>query len=256
VIIVDSYCHVGECRIYDQTVYDYEIVDALNTNRVSAMIVRPFPGAPNPAKVHDQIADLASKNPGRIFGLGMANPHIDRDRYHREMERCVKDLGFVGVILDTFGHAVNPNGHDGQTVFEVCRDLKVPVVVHTGTGAPFGLPSAVLPRIRSYSDVKVVLAHAGAGLYSIEAQVVAKEANTVYLGVSWCRSTDVRAMVNEVGTGRMLFASDIPANQAAELAKIRALGLFEFQQQQIFGQTAVELFSLQGVPDIANLASA
>ncbi len=254
-IIVDSYCHVGECRVYDQTVYDYEIVDALNTNRVSAMIIRPFPGAPNPAKVHDQIADLASRNPGRVFGLGMANPHINRDVYHREMERCVKELGFVGVVLDTFGHAVNPNGHDGQTVFEVGRELNVPVVVHTGTGAPFGLPSAVLPRIRSYSDVKVVLAHAGAGLYSIEAQVVAKEATNVWLGTSWCRTIDVRGMVNEIGTGRMMFASDIPANQAAELAKLRSVGLFQFQQQQIFGQTAVDVFSLQGVPDISEPAT-
>jgi uncharacterized protein len=256
VIIVDSYCHVGECRIYDQTVYDYEIVDALNTNRVSAMVLRPFPGAPNPVAVHDQIADLASRNPGRVFGLACANPHVNRDRYRQEIDRCVRQLGFVGVVLDTFGHAVNPAGNDAQTVFEVARELNVPLVIHTGTGAPFSLPSAALPRIRAYSDVKVVLAHAGAGLYSIEAQVMAREANNVFLGTSWCRTTDVRAMVNEVGAGRLMFASDIPSNQAAELAKLRSLSLFQFQQHQTFGQTAIDVFSLQGVPDIPDVATA
>jgi predicted TIM-barrel fold metal-dependent hydrolase len=256
VIIVDSFSHVGECRIYDQTVYDYEIVDALNTNRVSAMIVTPFPGAPNPVQVHDQIASLASRNPGRVFGLANANPHVNRDQYHREIERCVRELGFVGVVLDTLGHAVNPNGNDAQTVFECGRELNVPVVVHTGSGLPFGLPTAVLPRARAYSDVKIVLAHAGAGIYSIEAQVVAREAANVFLGTSWCRTTDVRGMVQEIGTGRLMLASDIPANQAAELGKLRSLGLFQFQQQQIFGQTAIDVFGLQGVPDIAEPAAA
>jgi uncharacterized protein len=256
VIIVDSFSHVGECRIYDQTVYDYEIVDALNTNRVSAMILSPFPGPPSPVQVHDQIASLASRNPGRVFGLASANPHVNRDNYHREIERCIRELGFVGIVLDTVGHAINPNGNDAQTVFECGRELNVPVVVHTGTGLPFGLPSAVLPRARTYSDVKIVLAHAGAGLFSIEAQIVGREAANVFLGTSWCRTTDVRGMVQELGTGRLLLASDVPSNQAAELAKLRSIGLFQFQQHQIFGQTAVDVFGLQGVPDLADEASA
>ncbi len=251
-IIVDSYCHLGECRIYDQIVFENEIITALHTNRVSAAIVAPFPGAPNPAKVHDDIADLGSRFPGRVFGLANVNPHINRDSYRREVERCVRDLGFVGLVLDTAGHAVNPNGRDGQTIFEVGRELAVPVVVHTGTGAPFGLPAAVLPRARAYSDVKIVLAHAGATLYSFDAQVVAREAANVFLGISWCRGEDIRGMVGDIGANRLMFASDLPSNQAAELAKLRSLSLFQFQQFQTFGQNAVDVFALKGVPEVAD----
>lgn len=249
-IIVDSFCHIGECRIYDLSVNQSEIVEGLNSNRVSAVILSPFPGPPNPAQVHDDIANLASRFPGRVFGLASVNPHIDRDVYHGEVERCVRQLGFVGVVLDTLGHAVNPNGTDGQTVFEAGRELNVPVVVHTGTGAPFGLPSAVLPRARSYSDVKIVLAHAGAGLYSYEAQVVAKEASNVYLETSWCRGDDIKRLIGDLGASRVMFGSDMPGSQAAELNLYRSLGLYHFQQYQALGQTAIDLFALQGVPEI------
>lgn len=248
-ITVDAYCHVGDCCIYETSVSDYEVVDALNANRISAAIVEPFPGAPNPADVHDRIATLASRYPGRIFGVASVTPHIDRDRYHREIERCVRDMGFVGVALNTFGHAVNPNGRDAKTVFEVARELSIPVVVETGWGAPFGLPSAILPRAREYSDVKIVLAHAGAGLYTFEAFVVAREAANVYLETSWCRGEDVKWLVTELGASRVMMGSDRAVNQEAELAKYRSLGLFQFQQYQVLGQNAIDVFGLKGVTE-------
>jgi predicted TIM-barrel fold metal-dependent hydrolase len=254
-IIVDSYLHLGESRVYDVAIDESEILEALNSNRISAAIVAPFPGPPNPAQVHDDIASLASRYPGRVFGLANVNPHINRDTFHGEIERCVRQLGFVGVVLDTLGHAVNPNGNDGQTVFEVARELGVPIVVHTGTGAPFGLPSAVLPRARSYSDVKIVLAHAGAGMYTAEAQIVAREASNVYLETSWCRSDDIKRLINEIGATRVMFGADLPSNEAAELSKYRSIGLYHFQQYQALGQTAIDLFALQGVPEVPEPSS-
>lgn len=249
-IIVDSYCHIGESRIYDLSIYESEIIESLNANRISAAILAPFPGPPNPAQVHDDIANLASRYPGRVFGLANVNCHINRDTFHGEIERCVRQLGFVGVVLDTLGYAANPIGNSAQTVFEVARELNVPVVVHTGTGAPFGLPSAVLPRARSYSDVKIVLAHAGAGIYTAEAQIVAREASNVYLETSWCRSDDIKRLINELGASRVMFGADLPSNEATELSKYRSLGLYHFQQYQALGQTAIDLFSLRGVPEV------
>ena len=252
-IIVDSYCHLGECRIYDQNVFESEIVSSLNQNQVSAVIVAPFPAPPNPASVHDRIADLGARHPGRVFGLASVNPHINRDKYRAEIERCVRQLGFVGVVLETLGHAVNPNGNDAQTIFEVARELHIPVVVHTG-GSPYGLPAAVLPRARSYSDVKIVLANAGAVNYTPEAQIVTREAQNVYLSTAWCRGEDIKTIVTDLGANRIMFGSDLPSNQAAELAKYRGLTLFQFQQLQAFSQTATDVFGLHGVPDLPEIA--
>jgi predicted TIM-barrel fold metal-dependent hydrolase len=128
--------------------------------------------------------------------------------------------------------------------------LTVPVVVHTGTGPPFGLPSTVLPRAREYSDVKVVLASAGPGLFPPEAHVVAREVSNVYVAPAWSRGVDIKFLIDELGPSRVMFAADLPANEPAELATYRALGLFSFQQHLVLGQTAVDTFALQGVPDL------
>ncbi len=248
-ITVDAYCHLGDCCIYETTVGETELVSALDANRVSAAIVQPFPGAPNPVEVHDRIARLGGKYPGRVFGVANATPHIDRDRYHREIERCVKELGFVGVALNTLGHVVNPNGRDAKTVFEVARELSIPIVVETGWGVPFGLPSTLLSRAREYSDVRIVLTPAGAGPYIQEACVLARECSNVYISTSWCRGTDVKWLIDELGASRVLFGSDLPTNLEAELAKYRSLGLFYFQQYQVLGQNAIDVFGLKGVTE-------
>lgn len=248
-ITVDAYCHLGDCCIYETTVSETEIMAALDANRLGAAIVQPFPGAPNPVEVHNRIAELGGKHPGRIFGVANATPHIDRDRYRREIERCVRELGFVGVALNTLGHVVNPNGRDAKTVFEVARELSIPIVVETGWGVPFGLPSALLPRAREYSDVKIVLTPAGAGPYIHEACLLARECSNVYVLTPWCRGVDVKWLVDELGAGRVLIGSDLPSNQEAELAKYRSLGLFYFQQYQVLGQNAIDVFGLKGVSE-------
>lgn len=255
-IIIDAYCHIGDCCIFDTSVTESELIDALNANRLSAAIVQPFPGVHNPAETHDRIAELGGKHPGRIYGVANVDPHINRDRYHQEIERCVRELGFVGVALDTLGFAVNPNGHDAKTVFEVARELAIPVVIRTGWGTPFGLPSLVLPRAREYSDVKIILASAGAGSYAFEAYLVARDAPNVYLETSWARSDEIRWLTNELGAGRLLLGSDLPSNQEAELAKLRSLGLFQFQQYEMLGQNAIDLFALKGVSEYVEPAQA
>ncbi len=248
-ITVDAYCHLGDCCIYETTVGETEIVAALDANRLGAAILQPFPGAPNPVEVHNRIAELGGKHPGRIFGVANATPHIDRDRYRREIERCVRELGFVGVALNTLGHVVNPNGRDAKTVFEVARELSIPIVVETGWGVPFGLPSALLPRAREYSDVKIVLTPAGAGPYVHEACLLARECSNVYVSTPWCRGVDVKWLIDELGASRVLLGSDLPSNQEAELAKYRSLGLFYFQQYQVLGQNAIDVFGLKGVSE-------
>jgi predicted TIM-barrel fold metal-dependent hydrolase len=48
------------------------------------------------------------------------------------VERCVKELKFVGVKLHTIGHGVNPLTEDGDLVFATAFELGIPAMVHTG----------------------------------------------------------------------------------------------------------------------------
>jgi predicted TIM-barrel fold metal-dependent hydrolase len=179
-----------------------------------------------------------------VYGLCSLSPHRKRNEYFSEVERCVKDLGFVGVKLHTIGHAVLPLTDDGMMVFEVGTELKIPVMVHTGMGLPFAQPSLCLPAARKYPHTKVVLAHAGFTFLSAEAQVIASECPNIYLETSWCTSNDIGWMIRTVGSDHVMLGSDLPSNISSELAKYRGLGLAPNSLEQVFRTTAQTVFEL------------
>jgi predicted TIM-barrel fold metal-dependent hydrolase len=243
-MIVDAHMHLGECRIFDNDVTEQALLEALDRNQVDAAIVQPFPGAPDPRAVHDRIANLAAKQPGRIFGLASISPHCDQDEYYREIERCVRDLRFVAVKLHTIGHAVNPLHRDGELVFATAAALKIPVMVHTGPGVPFALPSLTLRGARKYPDTPVVLAHAGALIYTQEAMVTAEMADNIYLETSWIGPPMIGMVIRRLGAERVMFGSDLLPNIPTELVKYRTIGLSEEELATSMQGTAARVFGL------------
>jgi hypothetical protein len=242
--IVDSHLHLGACRVFDAEVAAPDLVRARAENGIELALVMPFPGAPDPARVHDEIAELA-RGSGRVAGIVNVSPHLDRDAYAAEAERCVHGLGFVALKLHTVGHSVDPLSRDGRAVFEEARRLAVPVIVHTGgVGEPFASPSHCLPLAREFPETKIVLAHAGMGVATREAGLVALECANVFLETSWCSILDVRWLLDLVGCDRLMLGSDALENLPLELAKYRALGLSESELERCLAGTAAYVFRL------------
>ncbi len=106
--MVDAHAHLGGCCVFGITTTEEELIRRMDECEIDATIVQPYPGAKEAVKAHDRIAELCAKYPGRFFGLASLSPHGNHDAYRREVERCVKDLNFVGLKLHTIGHGVNP----------------------------------------------------------------------------------------------------------------------------------------------------
>lgn len=243
--IVDAHQHLGVCRVFDAEVGEDELLGVLDANSVEYALVMPFPGAPDAPAAHDAIAALARRRPGRIGGIANASPHGPRAAYAAEAERCVAELGFVALKLHTVGHAVDPLSRDGETVFGEAERLGVPAVVHTGgVGEPFASPSHCLPAARRFPDVRIVLAHAGMGVSTREAGIVACECENVWLETSWCSVLDLRWLLDAVGPAKLMLGSDAPENLPIELAKYRSLGLDEPELERCLSGTAREVFGL------------
>ena len=242
--IVDAHFHLGTCRVFDADVDEDRLLATQDAHGIGVSIVQPYPGAPDAAAAHDRIAALARSTAGRVVGLASLSPHVDADAYFAEVSRCVRELGFVGVKLHTIGHAVNPRGRDAEKVFETARQLDIPVMVHTGPGVPFADPAQVVPRLRQFPEVTVVLAHAGAGIFTGSAIAVAETFDNVVLETSWCRAPDLAAMVAALGPDRVLFGSDHPYNAGAELAKYRSGLLTDVQLTRVLGGAARDVFAL------------
>jgi uncharacterized protein len=242
--VVDAHAHFGECCVFGLTSTEEALIRRMDESGIDATIVQPYPGAKEAAKTHDHIANLCEKYPGRFFGLASVNPHGDRTTYRREVERCVKQLKFVGVKLHTIGHGVNPLSEDGDLVFATGHELGVPVMVHTGPGIPFALPSLCIPAARKYPGLKIILAHAGFAVFSAEAQVAASVCGNLYLETSWCIGEDIGWMISTIGPDRVMLGADLPSNVPVEVAKYKALDLEPAVHNQVMGGTAISVFKL------------
>jgi uncharacterized protein len=243
--VIDTHAHLGECCVFGLYSTEEDMLQRMDECGVDATIVQPYPGAKDYVKRHDEIANLCAKHPGRFFGLASLTPHQDHDKYKREVERCVKDLKFVGVKLHTIGHGVNPLSEDGDLVFATAYEMGIPAMVHTGAGIPFSLPALCMPAAKKYPKLNIVLAHAGGGIVSAEAQVAASIYDNLYLETSWCLGEDIRWMISTIGSDHVMMGADLPSNVPVEFAKYRALNLDSETYDRVMGKTAVDIFNLK-----------
>ena len=131
-----------------------------------------------------------------------------------------------------------------EMIRQAAQDFGIPLIIHTGIGVPFTLPSLIIPRAKQFPRVKIVMAHSGAYVYTAEAYVVAAECPNVTLETSWCGAPHIKRLIDQFGAQRVMFASDVPGNMASELAKYKSIGLSSAQLEQCLSGTARELFKL------------
>lgn len=243
--IIDAHTHIGQCQVFDLDESENDLFAQQKEHGVSATIIQPFPGAPDAAQVHKKISKLSKERPGQVYGIVSLNPHMNHDMWKSEVERMVKDEGFVGIKIHTIGHAVNPLGNDATMVFETAKKLGVPVMVHTGPGIPFALPSMVIPRAEQFPDVPIVLAHAGWGVFVGEALVSAMKHKNIYVEPSHVGIFEKSALTSNLGADRILFGTDVPSNIPGELGHFKSLIKNEADRDKVLGGNAKRIFKLR-----------
>jgi len=246
--ILDAHAHIGTCRVFDLNFTEEDLIKNMDAKGVYAAVVQPWPGAypQPPVEVHNRIAKLAEKYPGRIFGMASVNPHVvSKEAWRQEVDRCIKDLGFVGLKLHTIGHAILPASTDGMMIFEAANELGVPVMVHTGLGIPPALPAMVIPAAMKYPSLPIVLNHGGFNIATGEAIFVASAFKNLYLECSWCMGADIVWAMNQLGPQRVMFGTDFPNNIETELVKVKEAGATAEQLEWYLSKTAATVFKIK-----------
>lgn len=241
---VDTHQHLGTSKFSGVTTNEADLLAAMVRYEIACSLVMPQPTLESVPAVHDRIAALARAHPGRIYGIACPDPWMDEDAYLAEVRRAVLELGFVALKLNTLGHNVSPLAGVADKVFRAADELKVPVIVHTGLGTPFALPSLVLPRAKAYPDMPIILAHAGHAVYTDEALVAALTYENVFLEPSWCTTYQVRRFVETLGADRIMMGSDHLDNMPVEIARYEALGFTPDRMRAIQWRTALTVFGL------------
>ncbi|MEM2841947.1 MAG: amidohydrolase family protein [Thermoproteota archaeon] len=246
-IVVDAHSHLGFDYVFEEDFTTEKMLKKMERGDIAVSIVQPGTvfDLEGVIKQHNDIADLSTRMRGRIFGMANPNPHLSFEDYHGELERCVNTLGFVGVKLHPLAHAVNPSSLDGRKVFQTALDLGIPVMVHTGVGGPWALPSALIPIATEFPQLKIILAHSGSAMFSNEAAIAARLCPNIYLETSWLPSITIHSLCKTLGADRLMFGSDHAENAETELAKYRTMGLSEEDLEWCLGNTALKVFGIQ-----------
>lgn len=245
-MIIDAHAHLGLDEAFDEDFTAEALLDSQERNDIDITLVQPATTFSLPAvqRLHDAIAGLARRYPGRYYGIANPCPHLSEEEYAGEVRRCVTELRFVGVKLHPYGHAVNPVGRHGRRVFAVAHDLGVPVMVHTGAGLPWSAPALLAPLAEAYPGLPLVVAHAGGMICAGEAGQLAARFPNVYLEPSWTGGFLIKHWTMELGAGRLMFGSDHADNAATELAKYRSMGFSDEELALLLGGTARNVFRL------------
>lgn len=246
-MIIDVHAHIGEDVVFDEAQTEDELDAAYQKNNIDGGIVQPYlPRIYMDAhrQIHDRIYQLSKSTDRRYWGMASINPHFTPEDYDREAHRCIKELGFVGIKITPIGHATHPSSKDALHVWEICRSLGVPLMVHTGAGVPFSDPMSVEKALQSFRDVPCVLAHAGSEMHNQQATYLAAKYDNVFLEPSWVGVLGVMNMLKTVGCGKILFSSDNANNIPVELAKYRSLIPKAEDLEMVLYKNAVALYRL------------
>lgn len=246
-LIIDTHTHLGYDHVFEREFGLEELLNGMKNNRVDISIVQPGTtlSLKEAVKQHNSIAALSKRMPGRIFGMANPNPHLPEPEYRRELERCIEKPSFLAVELHPFTHAVNPNGKTAEKIFEAALELEIPVMIHTGSGIPWSLPSRIIPIAQEKPDLKIILAHAGGSLLVDEAIITAKLCPNVYLETSWLPGFQIRRLCRTLGAHRVMFGSDHGDNVSTELRKYENAELTPKELELCLGGTAAEVFGIQ-----------
>lgn len=243
-MILDAHMHLGEDLIFGTDDSPADLLAYMNEHGIDAALLQTGILPADPRAATQRLYALTRQYPGKFFGAAVLSPYTPQAQYEAFMRWAVCDLGFKALKLQGFAFCAAPSSPQARKIFDTADQLGVPVIIHTGNGVPTALPSLAIPIARDFPRLKIILAHAGGGMYGAEALVAAQTCENIFLETSWCTVLDLKNFVQTLGCTRLMFGTDVPLNAGVELAKYRALRLSDRQYEQCFYGTAAAVLNL------------
>jgi predicted TIM-barrel fold metal-dependent hydrolase len=240
--IYDAHAHLGVARHSGRRHRAEDLLRTMDRTGIDRALLIPFPVVEDYRAEHNGIAAAMRAYPDRFSGAACIDPFIPEPDFQTEVRRCAQDLGFRALKLQPQYQALNPVSGRGDFLFAAALEHKLTLVVHTGAGAPFALPSLYIMPARKFPDLPIVLGHAGGGLYVLEAIVAASVCPNVFIELSSLMPHHIHEVLAHVPAERLMIGSDLPDSAEVEIGKILGLDLPTAARQQILWGTAQGLF--------------
>jgi hypothetical protein len=199
------------------------LLSEMDQGGVQMAVLQGHPPNAGFISANDEIAAIVQRHP-RLLAFAGVNP-FDGAKAVDELERCVRDLGFVGCgefgYMDILDERCFP-------VYEKCIELDVPILIHFGFTLPtaplkYGDPVPLDEVAQRFPELKIVAAHCAFPWFWQLAVVAARRPN-VYVDVSALAEVPEVARLQTIltflnlGADRVLFGSDFPFGSPATYA--------------------------------------
>ncbi|MBN2308671.1 MAG: amidohydrolase family protein [Candidatus Hydrogenedentes bacterium] len=243
-VVIDAHAHFGSWERTISTVKEPEdIIASMDRCGVDVLIGSSFSSIHGEMEAGNrETADIIRGHPGRLYGFCGVNPHLT-DRIQDELARCFEgDAAFVGLKFHCGLHAADLDHPGYVPALTYANEHALPVLVHGG-GAGWKSVAAGFPR------APMIMAHAcgwdGVSTAGRETHAIARDSDNVYVDVagSAAHRGALRALVDLVGAGKVLFGSDFPMfDLGYELGRVASSELDEAERAAVCGGNALRVF--------------
>jgi predicted TIM-barrel fold metal-dependent hydrolase len=204
-------------------------------------------------QLFDDLLPLVEQNPVRFRPVANVNPHLHFPIV-RELTRQL-DAGAAALKLHPVHGGFRCDDRALYPAYAVLVDRGVPLVVHCGTSTFPGSmneladPAILLPVVRDFPELDVVLAHGGRGWWYDAAASMAQTFPHVWIELSGLppkRLTDYYARFDLPRLARTwIFATDWPGvpGTAENARAVAGLGFEADTVARILGGNALEVYS-------------
>ncbi|HZV48969.1 MAG TPA: amidohydrolase family protein [Candidatus Dormibacteraeota bacterium] len=207
---------------------------------------------------YERIARVCERHPDRFRGLAGVDPTLGMAGL-RELERGVREYGFVGAHLYPHWFELAPDHARYYPIYAKCCELDVPIMMQVGHclsyGGPRTFPSVgrpiTLDRVAcDFPELKLIGIHIGYPWTEEMISVAYKHPN-VYIGCDayapkhW--PSELCRFIDSWGQDKVLFGTDFPViDPRRALREIDELGFRPEPRRKLLELNARQLFRLKG----------
>lgn len=240
--IYDTHTHLGAAFHSGREMTTERMLAHMDATGIDRSVLIPFPVVADFRREHDLLGQAVREHPDRFTGAICLNPFAGDAVVEDEVRRCVEELGLRALKLQPQFCGLNPMSSKGLWFFGIANRFKLPVIVHTGSGAPFALPSLLIAPALEYPDLPIIIAHAGGPIYYLEAIIAARVCPNLLIEVSTLMPHQVMDVLNNAGPARVMAGSDLPESTAVELGKVIELAAPEDVRRDVLWNTPRRVF--------------
>ncbi|MCL6477129.1 MAG: amidohydrolase family protein [Peptococcaceae bacterium] len=193
------------------------------------------------------------RNHENMIPFASVNPYL-MTRPREELTRLVRDLGFKGLKIYPTYNYFYPNDRMLYPVYARAEELRIPVMVHTGSSVfkgarmKYGDPLFLDDVAVDFPDLTILMVHSGRGFWYDRAFFLARLHPNLYLEVAGLPPQKLLEYFPELerNADKIVFGSDWPgvASIKENIETIRSLPLQASVKEKILGGNAARILKI------------